>query len=160
MIHGSCFFLFLLGAGKTQFCHGMAVMATLPTNMGGFQGKVLYIDTEGAFSAERLLEIAQNRFPALFSAKQRCTALASSVIVQLVKTSAELMSLLREAENLIIANNVKLIILDSVVRVGFCWLIVLFKQQATTKRLPLCGVNLTISKSRIAKCSWWSSRKC
>lgn len=41
------------GCGKTQFCIMMSILATLPTNMGGLEGAVVYIDTESAFSAER-----------------------------------------------------------------------------------------------------------
>lgn len=33
--------------GKTQLCHTMCVTAQLPTAMGGGNGKVAYIDTEG-----------------------------------------------------------------------------------------------------------------
>jgi RAD51-like protein 1 len=31
----------------------LSVLATLPTNMSGLDGHVMYIDTESAFSAER-----------------------------------------------------------------------------------------------------------
>ena len=41
------------GCGKTQFCTMMAVQAALPVGCGGMDKPVLYIDTEGAFSAER-----------------------------------------------------------------------------------------------------------
>lgn len=41
------------GCGKTQFCTMLSVLATLPGNRGGLEGKVLYMDTESAFSAER-----------------------------------------------------------------------------------------------------------
>jgi len=41
------------GCGKTQFCMTMAVQATLPVCSGGFDGAVIYIDTEDAFSAHR-----------------------------------------------------------------------------------------------------------
>ena len=33
--------------GKTQLCHTMCVTAQLPRDMGGAEGKVAYIDTEG-----------------------------------------------------------------------------------------------------------------
>merc|ERR1740131_742312 len=45
--------------GKTQICHALAVMAQLPPNMGGANGKVVYIDTEGTFRPERLRQIAE-----------------------------------------------------------------------------------------------------
>lgn len=41
------------GCGKTQFCTMMAIQAALPVSRGGTDKPVLYIDTEGAFSAER-----------------------------------------------------------------------------------------------------------
>ncbi|EHK99937.1 putative Meiotic recombination protein DMC1 [Glarea lozoyensis 74030] len=45
--------------GKTQLAHTMAVIAQLPKEMGGAEGKVAYIDTEGTFRPERIMEIAE-----------------------------------------------------------------------------------------------------
>lgn len=45
--------------GKTQLCHTLAVTCQLPTDMGGGEGKCLYIDTEGTFRPERLLAVAE-----------------------------------------------------------------------------------------------------
>lgn len=45
--------------GKTQFCHTLAVTCQMPLEQGGGLGKVLYIDTEGTFRPERLVQIAQ-----------------------------------------------------------------------------------------------------
>jgi len=45
--------------GKTQFCHTLAVTCQMPIEQGGAMGKVLYIDTEGTFRPERLMEIAK-----------------------------------------------------------------------------------------------------
>lgn len=45
--------------GKTQLCHTLAVICQLPTDMGGAEGKCLYIDTEGTFRPERLLAVAE-----------------------------------------------------------------------------------------------------
>merc|ERR1719388_737713 len=47
--------------GKTQVCHSLAVMAQLPPNLGGANGKVIYIDTEGTFRPERIRQIAEHR---------------------------------------------------------------------------------------------------
>lgn len=44
--------------GKTQVCHTLAVTCQLPVEQGGGAGKCLYIDTEGTFRPERLVEIA------------------------------------------------------------------------------------------------------
>ncbi|CAF0846302.1 unnamed protein product [Didymodactylos carnosus] len=45
--------------GKTQLCHQLAVTCQLPIDMGGGEGKAIYIDTEGTFRPERLLAIAE-----------------------------------------------------------------------------------------------------
>jgi len=45
--------------GKSQLCHTLAVTCQLPIDMGGGEGKCLYIDTEGTFRPERLLAIAE-----------------------------------------------------------------------------------------------------
>jgi len=45
--------------GKTQLAHTMAVIAQLPKEMGGAEGKVAYLDTEGTFRPERIAEIAE-----------------------------------------------------------------------------------------------------
>lgn len=45
--------------GKTQICHTLCVTCQLPVDMGGGEGKALYIDTEGTFRPDRLVDIAQ-----------------------------------------------------------------------------------------------------
>lgn len=45
--------------GKTQVCHTLAVTCQLPIDMGGGEGKCMYIDTEGTFRPERLLAVAE-----------------------------------------------------------------------------------------------------
>lgn len=35
--------------GKSQLCHTLAVTCQLPIDMGGGEGKCLFIDTEGTF---------------------------------------------------------------------------------------------------------------
>lgn len=45
--------------GKSQLCHTLAVMCQLPVDMGGAEGKCLWIDTEGTFRPERLVAISQ-----------------------------------------------------------------------------------------------------
>ncbi len=45
--------------GKTQLCHTLAVTCQLPIDVGGGEGKCLYIDTEGTFRPERLLAVAE-----------------------------------------------------------------------------------------------------
>ncbi|KAJ2006001.1 recombinase rad51 [Coemansia thaxteri] len=45
--------------GKSQICHTLAVTCQLDEASGGAMGKCLYIDTEGTFRPERLVEIAE-----------------------------------------------------------------------------------------------------
>src|ERR1700729_1230854 len=45
--------------GKSQICHTLAVTCQLPFDMGGGEGKCLYIDTEGTFRPVRLLAVAE-----------------------------------------------------------------------------------------------------
>ena len=45
--------------GKSQICHTLAVSCQLPVNMGGGEGKCLYIDTEGTFRPERIIAAAE-----------------------------------------------------------------------------------------------------
>ncbi|KAM3425484.1 Meiotic recombination protein DMC1 [Cercospora zeina] len=45
--------------GKTQLSHTMCVTAQLPRSLGGADGKVAVIDTEGTFRPERITQIAE-----------------------------------------------------------------------------------------------------
>ena len=47
------------GSGKSQLCMKLSITAQLPRSDGGLEGKVLFIDTEGTFSAERVYQMAQ-----------------------------------------------------------------------------------------------------
>lgn len=47
------------GGGKTQLAIQLSVDARLPTEYGGVAGETVYIDTEGSFSPERCLTMAQ-----------------------------------------------------------------------------------------------------
>ncbi|TMI49031.1 DNA repair and recombination protein RadA [Candidatus Bathyarchaeota archaeon] len=46
------------GAGKSQICMKLSVIAQLPAKDGGLEGKVLFIDTEGTFAAQRVYQMA------------------------------------------------------------------------------------------------------
>lgn len=45
--------------GKTQLCHTLAVTCQLPFEQGGGQGRCIYIDTEGTFRPERIIQTAE-----------------------------------------------------------------------------------------------------
>ncbi|XP_064368564.1 DNA repair protein RAD51 homolog 2 isoform X6 [Dromaius novaehollandiae] len=105
------------GCGKTQFCIMMSVLATLPISMGGLNGAVIYIDTESAFSAERLVEIAGNRFPAYFDSDEKLFSMTCSVYLYRELTCGSVLKRIKSLEEEIISKKVKLIIIDSVASV-------------------------------------------
>ncbi len=47
------------GSGKTQLGLSLAVNVQMPLEMGGSEGKAVYIDTEGTFRPERIKQIAE-----------------------------------------------------------------------------------------------------
>ncbi|KAH9492193.1 DNA repair protein rad51c [Bulinus truncatus] len=46
------------GLGKTQLCLQLAVDTHIPLELGGVDGEAVYIDTEGSFIVDRLVDIA------------------------------------------------------------------------------------------------------
>lgn len=105
------------GCGKTQMCLMLSVLATLPKSEGGLESSVIYIDTESAFSAERLVEIAQSRFPDYFSGKERVLQMAGRVHLFRELTCQDVLNRLDRLEEDIISTGAGLIILDSVASV-------------------------------------------
>ncbi|XP_019306992.1 DNA repair protein RAD51 homolog 2 isoform X4 [Panthera pardus] len=105
------------GCGKTQFCMMMSILATLPTNMGGLEGGVVYIDTESAFSAERLVEIAESRFPRYFNTEEKLLLTSSKVHLYRELSCDEVLQRIESLEEEIISKRVKLVIIDSVASV-------------------------------------------
>jgi len=102
------------GCGKTQFCIMLSVLATMPQDRGVLDASVIYIDTEAAFSATRLVEIASNRFPDLFNSNEILLQLSERIHVYWESTCSSLWDRLQRLEEEVISKRVKLIILDSV----------------------------------------------
>ncbi|XP_077462903.1 DNA repair protein RAD51 homolog 3 [Stigmatopora argus] len=57
------------GVGKTQLCLQLAVDAQVPPCFGGLGGQVLFIDTEGSFMVQRVVDLAS-------AAVRHCTLIA------------------------------------------------------------------------------------
>ncbi|CAG8546930.1 530_t:CDS:2 [Diversispora eburnea] len=105
-------------SGKTQFCLTLSILATMPTSMNGLDGGVCYIDTQGAFSGERLVQIAQNKFPQIFDIENiqweiNLKKMTDSIHVIRIKSSNELKNRLENLQEFIIENNIRLLIIDS-----------------------------------------------
>ncbi|CAN0167514.1 unnamed protein product [Bubo scandiacus] len=105
------------GCGKTQFCIMVSVLATLPVSMGGLDGAVIYIDTESAFSAERLVEVAESRFPTYFDSDEKLFCMTRSIHLYRELTCGTVLKRIMSLEEEIISKKVKLIIIDSVASV-------------------------------------------
>ncbi|XP_031706389.1 DNA repair protein RAD51 homolog 2 [Anarrhichthys ocellatus] len=105
------------GCGKTQMCLMLSVLATLPKSQGGLDSGVIYIDTESAFSAKRLVEIAQSRFPDHFGCRERALQMAGRVHIFRELTCQNVLNRLDRLEEDIISTGAGLIILDSVASV-------------------------------------------
>jgi DNA repair protein RadA len=94
------------GSGKSQMCHQLCVNVQLPPERGGLDGAALYLDTENTFRLERIVQMAKHL--GLNPEK-----VAKNIIYAEAYTSDHQMFLLENADEVIKANNVKLIIVDS-----------------------------------------------
>jgi len=94
------------GTGKSQICHQLCVNIQLPPERGGLSGAALYVDTENTFRTERIVQMARHLG---LDPEQ----VAKNIIYAEAYTSDHQMFLLDNADEVIKANNVKLIIVDS-----------------------------------------------
>ena len=94
------------GSGKSQMCHQLCINVQLPPERGGLNGAALYVDTENTFRLERIVQMA--KFAGLDPAEA-----AKNIIYAEAYTSDHQMFLLENADEIIKANNIKLIIVDS-----------------------------------------------
>lgn len=95
--------------GKTQLCHSLAVVAQLPPNLGGANGKVIYIDTEGTFRPERIRQIAEAKGVS-------AEAAMDNIVYARCYTSEHLVQLLIEAAGIMVSDDDRfaLIVIDSI----------------------------------------------
>ncbi|CAN9355979.1 unnamed protein product [Alternaria alternata] len=93
--------------GRTQLSHTMSVIAQLPKDMGGAEGKVAYIDTEGTFRPERIAQIAE-RFGVDPETAQDNITYARAV------NSEHQMELLNKVAEFFVSNEYRLLIIDSI----------------------------------------------
>ncbi len=94
------------GSGKSQICHQLCVNVQLPPERGGLNGSALYVDTENTFRLERIVQMAKHLG---LDPEQ----VAKNIIYAEAYTSDHQMFLLENADEVIKANNVKLIVVDS-----------------------------------------------
>ncbi len=94
------------GSGKSQVCHQLCVNVQLPIEKGGLNGGALYIDTENTFRLERIVQMSKHLG---LDPEQ----VVKNIIYAEAYTSDHQMFLLENADEIIKANNIKLIIIDS-----------------------------------------------
>lgn len=95
------------GIGKTQASFTASVMCTRPKEEGGLGGHVVYIDTEGTFSAHRVAEIATERG---YDAQETL----SKIHVARVMTSSQQILIMDKVNELATQYNIRLIVVDSI----------------------------------------------
>ena len=94
--------------GKTQICHQLCVNVQLPKDQGGLESNALYIDTEGTFRPERIIQMSE-------ALNLDYTKVLKNIIFGRAYNSDHQILLIKEAANIIKERNIKLIIVDSLI---------------------------------------------
>ena len=94
--------------GKTQIAHQLCVNVQLPMEDGGLDGNALYIDTEGTFRPERIVQMSEGL-------DLDHKKILKNIIFGRAYNSDHQILLIKEAANLIKEKNIKLIIVDSLI---------------------------------------------
>ena len=94
--------------GKTQIMHQLCVNVQLPKSEGGLEGKALYIDTEGTFRPERLIQMAEAKGLDYHQ-------VLKNVIYARAYSSDHQIMLIKDAQKIISEQNIKLVIVDSLI---------------------------------------------
>ena len=107
-------FVELYGApqsGKTQICYTLSVNTLLPKDFGGLEAGVIWLDTEGSFNSQRFKQVmSYYQYTYNIPEKKFDT---KKFMVAATRTLAQIELALKEAGKIIPKNNVKLLIVDS-----------------------------------------------
>ncbi|MHA2183394.1 MAG: DNA repair and recombination protein RadA [Promethearchaeota archaeon] len=94
--------------GKTQVVHQLCVNVQLQYEQGGLEGSALYVDTEGTFRPERIIQMASGL-------DLDYNDVLRNITVGRAYNSDHQMVLVKEAPKIIEDKNIKLIIVDSLI---------------------------------------------
>lgn len=94
------------GSGKSQLGFQLAVNVQLPEEKGGFNGKVIFIDTEGTFRPERIKQLAE----AVGLDPEKTL---KNIFVARAYTSDHQMLLVEKIFDIVKKERIKLVIVDS-----------------------------------------------
>lgn len=92
--------------GKTQICHTLCVTCQFPVSAGGGEGCALYIDTEGTFRPERIVQIC-DRYGMDFN------DVLDNISFARAYSSDHQMKLLSEAAQMMTESRYALVVVDS-----------------------------------------------
>ncbi|XP_039015248.1 DNA repair protein RAD51 homolog 2 isoform X4 [Hibiscus syriacus] len=142
------------GIGKTQLCLKLSLLASLPTNYGGLDGRVIYIDVESKFSSRRLLEIGLRSLPEIFQMKEMAQEMAGRILVLRPTSLSEFTQSLEQIKGSILQNQVKMLVIDSMAALvsgeheqgirrqqTLSWHISFIKSLAEFSRIPVVVTN-------------------
>jgi len=93
--------------GKTQIAHQLSVNVQLPKSKGGLSGGVIYIDTEGTFRPERIVQMTT-------AIGEDPEKLLKNIQVARVYNSDHQIFVAEKSQEIIVDKNIKLIVVDSV----------------------------------------------
>ncbi len=96
------------GVGKTQICHALCVLVQQPVERGGLEGSALYLDTEGTFRPERIIEIARGR-------EIPTDTILKNIIVARAFNSDHQVLIAEKLDEILKEKNIKLVIVDSII---------------------------------------------
>ncbi len=94
--------------GKTQIMHQLCVNIQLPKSEGGLNAKALYIDTEGTFRPERIISMAEGL-------DLDYKKVLKNIVYARAYNSDHQMMLAKDASRLAVEENIKLIVVDSLI---------------------------------------------
>ncbi|MFX1501577.1 MAG: DNA repair and recombination protein RadA [Promethearchaeota archaeon] len=94
--------------GKTQLAHQLCVNVQLSYEEGGLEGSALYIDTEGTFRPERIIQMA-------IAKDLDHNKILKKITVGRAYNSDHQILLVRESPKIISDKNIKLIVVDSLI---------------------------------------------
>jgi len=94
--------------GKTQLAHQLCVNVQLPYEDGGLEGTALYIDTEGTFRPERIIQMAEAK-------DLDYNKVLPNITIGRAFNSDHQILLTKQANKIIEEKNIKLIVVDSII---------------------------------------------
>ena len=96
------------GSGYTHSCHTACVASQMPVDQKGLGGDALYFDTESTFRPERVAQIAKSR-------DLDVDSILNNIHVAKIYNASHLELIVRAMGGLIQQNNIKLVIVDSII---------------------------------------------